>query len=142
MVTNSQAIANELHAGTIHLIVTPGEVDQVMRMICGGWTEAFLSGLNFDLAFVSGAGLTLERGLTTTRQSLAGTLGAARAVAQRTVALVDSSKFGRDSLLTIFPAHDLDQIIVDDGLPAQTADTYRAAGLDLVIAERAAGSRV
>ena len=34
------------------------------------------------------------------------------------------------------------QIIVDDGLPAQTADTYRAAGLDLVIAERAAGSRV
>ncbi len=140
VVTNSPAIANELHAGVVHLIVTPGEVDQVMRMISGGWTEEFLSGLNFDVAFVSGAGLTLERGLTTTRQSLAGTLNAARSAAQRTVALVDSSKVGRDSLLTIFSANDLDQIVVDDGVSPETLAAYREAGIELEVAERAAAA--
>src|SRR5258707_560460 len=67
LVTNSPAIAYELHESTIHLVVTPGEVDQVMRLISGGWTEDFLSRLHFQVAFVSAAGLSLERGLTTTR---------------------------------------------------------------------------
>ncbi|MDQ6773181.1 MAG: DeoR/GlpR family DNA-binding transcription regulator [Candidatus Dormibacteraeota bacterium] len=137
VVTNSPAIANELQQGAIHLIVTPGEVDQVMRMISGGWTEEFLSRLNFDVAFVSAAGLTLERGLTTTRQSLAGTLSATRAVSQRLVALIDHSKMGRDSLLTIFGAQEPDQVIVDEGAPPDLVASYREAGVNLVIAEAA-----
>ncbi len=39
---------------------------QVMRLISGGWTEDFLSRLHFQTAFISSAGLSLERGLTTT----------------------------------------------------------------------------
>src|SRR5258706_16372872 len=115
IVTNSPAIAYELHESNIHLVVTPGEVDQVMRLISGGWTEDFLSRLHFQAAFVSAAGLSLERGLTTTRQSLAGTLRAARSVSQRTVALVDSTKFGRDSLLTTLTAQDHEERITDYG---------------------------
>jgi DeoR/GlpR family transcriptional regulator of sugar metabolism len=135
LVTNSPAIAYELHESSIHLVVAPGEVDQVMRMISGGWTEDFLSRLNFAVAFVSAAGVSLERGLTTTRQSLAGTLNAARSVSQRTVALIDSSKFGRDSLLTIFAAGDLDAIVVDDGLPPSERAAYAAAGVNLAVAD-------
>jgi DeoR/GlpR family transcriptional regulator of sugar metabolism len=134
IVTNSPAIVFEVHQSSIHLIVTPGEVDQTMRMISGGWTEEFLSHLNFDVAFVSGAGLTLERGLTTTRQSLAGTLNAARAVSRRTVALMDSTKVGRDSLLTVLPARDIDQVIVDDSIEAETLERYRNALVNLVVA--------
>src|SRR5258706_4254484 len=99
IVTNSPAIAYELHESTIHLVVTPGEVDQVMRLISGGWTEDFLSRLHFQAAFISAAGLSLERGLTTTRQSLAGTLKAARAVSQRTVALTESTQVWPGSML-------------------------------------------
>jgi DeoR/GlpR family transcriptional regulator of sugar metabolism len=135
IVTNSPAIAFELHESTIHLIVTPGEVDQIMRIISGGWTEEFLSRLHFQAAFVSAAGLSLERGLTTTRQSLAGTLRAARAVSQRTVALIDSTKVGRNSLLTIFRAQDPDEIITDNNVSADSAAQYRAAGVNLVVAE-------
>lgn len=140
LVTNSPAIAYELHESSIHLVVAPGEVDQVMRMISGGWTEEFLSRLNFAVAFVSAAGITLERGLTTTRQSLAGTLNAARSVSQRTVALIDSTKFGRDSLLTIFAARDVDQIIVDAGLRDEELARYRAAGVNVAVADSSSGS--
>ncbi len=48
IVTNSPAIAYELHESTIHLVVAPGEVDQIMRIISGGWTEEFLSRLHFQ----------------------------------------------------------------------------------------------
>ncbi len=135
LVTNSPAIALELHAESVHVIVTPGEVDQNLRMIGGRWAAEFLSELNFDVAFVSAAGLSLDKGLTTTRRALADTLNAARAVSARTVGLIDASKFGRSSLLSIVRAQELDAILVDGGLAPDTFDEYVRAGVSLVRAD-------
>jgi DeoR/GlpR family transcriptional regulator of sugar metabolism len=131
LVTSSPAIAYEMQAEPVHVVVTPGELDQHMRMIAGRWTVEFVSQLNFDLAFVSAAGLTLEEGLTTARRPLADVVRAARANAKRTVALIDASKFGRASLLTIMGARDPDLIITDAALPADVATAYEAAGVNL-----------
>jgi DeoR/GlpR family transcriptional regulator of sugar metabolism len=140
LVTNSPAIALELHADSVHVIVTPGEVDQNLRMIGGRWAAEFLAELNFDVAFISAAGITLENGLTTTRRALADTLNAARAVSTRTVGLIDSSKFGRSSLLSIAPADELDAIVVDGALRQETSDEYQAAGVTLVRATETAAT--
>ena len=51
LVTNSPAIAYEMQAEPMHVIVTPGELDQHMRLLAGRWTIDFLAALNFDLAF-------------------------------------------------------------------------------------------
>ncbi len=131
---NSPAIAFELSAESIHVIVTPGEVDQHMRLIGGRWASEFLSGLNIDMAFISCAGITLEEGLTTSRRALADVVNAARAVARRCVALVDSTKFGRASLLTMARPDGLDLLIVDTGLPAEIVDEYRRAGVPIEVA--------
>jgi DeoR family fructose operon transcriptional repressor len=131
LVTSSPAIAYEMQAEAVHVIVTPGELDQHMKMIAGRWTVEFVSQLNFDVAFVSAAGLTLEEGLTTSRRPLADVVNAARSAAQRTVALIDSSKFGRASLLTIMRADDPDLIITDSALAAEVAVAYDAAGVHL-----------
>ena len=135
LVTNSPAIALELHAVSVHVIVTPGEVDQTVRTIGGRWTVEFLAGLNFATAFVSAAGITVEHGLTTTRRGLADVLHAACAVSARTIALADSTKFGRRSLLSIAPAREVDAIVVDARLPAETIDAYTRAGARIVVAE-------
>jgi DeoR/GlpR family transcriptional regulator of sugar metabolism len=82
---------------------------------------------------VSAAGITLEEGLTTSRRPLADVVNGARGAAQRTVALIDASKFGRASLLTIMRADDPDLIITDSDLPAETANAYAAAGVNLEI---------
>jgi DeoR/GlpR family transcriptional regulator of sugar metabolism len=134
LVTNSPAIAFELSAESIHVIVTPGEVDQHMRLIGGRWAYEFLSGVNIDLAFISAAGITLAQGLTTSRRPLADVVNAARAVSRRCVALIDSSKFGRSSLLTLARPEELDLLIVDSGLPAGTVDEYRRAGVPIEVA--------
>ena len=137
LVTNSPATSYELVDERIVIVSAPGELDQHMRMFAGRWTTEFLSSLHFDIAFVSAAGLTLEAGLTTSRRPLADVVNAARARAGRTVALIDSTKFGRASLLTIAPAQAFDTILSDDGLPAATADAYRAAGVTLQLATAA-----
>jgi DeoR/GlpR family transcriptional regulator of sugar metabolism len=134
LVTNSPAIAHEVMAEPVHVVVCPGELDQHMRMLAGRWTVEFLHELNFDLAFVSAAGLTLDAGLTTSRRPLADVVNAVRAGAARTVGLIDASKFGRSSLLTIVAAQELDLIVTDGALPEAVALDYRAAGVRLEIA--------
>jgi DeoR/GlpR family transcriptional regulator of sugar metabolism len=133
LVTNSPAIAFELVAEPIHVVVCPGELEQHMRMIAGRWTVEFIGDLNFDTAFVSSAGLTLDAGLTTSRRPLADVVNAARAAAGSTVGLIDSSKFGRASLVTIAPAQELDLIVTDGGLEESIAEQYRTEGVRLEI---------
>jgi DeoR/GlpR family transcriptional regulator of sugar metabolism len=136
MVTNSPVVAAEFEHESVHLIEAPGEVDQNMRLIGGRWTVEFLRQLNFATSFISAAGITAERGLSTSQRNIADVLRAVHEVSRRTVALLDSSKFGVQSLLTVVHAQELDAVIVDDGLvPAQLADA-EAAGINLVVAER------
>ena len=73
---------------------------------------------------MSAAGITLEAGLTTSR-------GVARRRVQRRarrvrahVALLDATKFGRASLVSIVAARELDLIITDDGLDAEVAAAF------------------
>jgi DeoR/GlpR family transcriptional regulator of sugar metabolism len=133
LVTNSPAIAYEVIAEPMHVVVCPGELDQHMRMIAGRWTVEFLHELNFNTAFISCAGLTLATGLTTSRRPLADVVNAARAAAGRTVGLIDATKFGRASLVSIAGAAELDLIVTDDGLDAAVVEEYRTAGVRLEI---------
>jgi len=136
LVTNSPAIAYEVMAEPMHVVVCPGELDQHMRMLAGRWTVEFLHELNFDTAFVSAAGLALDAGLTTSRRPLADVVNAARAAAGRTVGMIDATKFGRASLVSIVPAQELDLIVTDDGLEEAVAEEYRAAAVRLEIVEK------
>ena len=139
LVTNSPAVAAEFDHDGVHLIVTPGEVDQNLRMIGGRWTVEFLGALNFATSFISAIGITPERGLSTAQRNIADVLGAVRRVSRRTVALVDSSKYGTQSLLPVAHLDELDAVIVDDDLPEIGRSELRDAGAHLVIAGEADG---
>ena len=134
LVTNSPFITADIRAETVHLVACPGELDQQTRALTGRWTVDFIRRLNFDVAFISGAGITLEAGLTTSRSPIADVVNAARGQAGRTVGLVDATKFGRAALVTIARAQDLDGVIADAGLPADVAAAYRDAGVPLEVA--------
>jgi hypothetical protein len=56
------------------------------------------------------------------------------------IALMDSSKFRRASLLTIAPAEG-DLVITDDGLDAVAVDEFRQAGVKLALAPAATTER-
>jgi DeoR/GlpR family transcriptional regulator of sugar metabolism len=139
IVTTSPAIALGMESDRVRVIVAPGEIDMRMRAIGDGWTVEFLRRVKLDTAFISGAGLDLEHGLTTSRRPLADTLAAARAAADRCIALVDASKLGRASMVTIAPARELDPVIVDAGAAAEDVAAFTAAGVRLEVAAAVAG---
>jgi DeoR/GlpR family transcriptional regulator of sugar metabolism len=134
LVTNSPAIAAEFDHEGVHLIVAPGEVDQNLRLIGGRWTVEFLGELNFATSFVSAIGITPEAGLSTAQRNIADVLGAARRASARTVALVDSSKYGVQSLLPVLGLDELDAVITDGDLPDERRAALRDAGAKLEIA--------
>jgi DeoR family fructose operon transcriptional repressor len=140
LVTNSPAIVYELQAPSLHVVVCPGELDQHTRAVQGRWTVEFLRGLNLDLTFMSAAGMTPEAGLTTSRRPLADVINAARAVSARTVALIDASKVGRASLVSIARAQELERVIVDAGVDPAAAEHCRRSGIELHLAGPPAGS--
>jgi DeoR family fructose operon transcriptional repressor len=133
VVTNSPVIAAEFREESVHIVVTPGEVDQNPRYIAGPWAVEFINGLRFQSAFVSAAGLTLQQGLGTTRRPLADLVRAVRGSALHLHALIDSSKFGTPALLSMLDPRDVDEIIVDDELPQEVLDEYTAAGVTVVV---------
>ncbi len=137
LVTTSPAIALGLGAESIDVIVAPGELDKHMRALMGRWTVEFLERVNLATAFISTSGVTLEQGLTTSRRALADTLNAARRSAAQTVALMDASKFGRVSLLTVARPEELDLLITDDAIAEDTAQAFRDAGARLDVSRRA-----
>ena len=55
-------------------------------------------------------------------------------MAGRTIGMVDATKFGRPSLVSILPATELDLLISDAALPDDVAAAYRAAGVALTLA--------
>lgn len=138
LVTNSPGIAYRLDAPSIHIVVTPGELHQELRLICGHWTIEFLSRLKFSRSFISGASLHHEQGLGSMTRYLADVLNAARAASGETIALVDSSKFERTSLLQIARVDELDLIITDDLIEPSVADAFAGVGARLEIAPRRA----
>ncbi|HSI79207.1 MAG TPA: DeoR/GlpR family DNA-binding transcription regulator [Solirubrobacterales bacterium] len=134
LVTNSPAIAAEFDHDGVHLIVAPGEVDQNLRMIGGRWTVEFLGGLNFETSFISAIGITPDAGLSTAQRNISDVLRAVHRASKQTLALVDSSKYGIQSLLPVLTVDELDTVIMDGDLPEPARADLRGAGAELVIA--------
>jgi DeoR/GlpR family transcriptional regulator of sugar metabolism len=134
IVTTSPAIALGMESDRVRVIMAPGEVDLRMRAIADGWTVDFLRRIKLDIAFVSGSGFDLEHGLTTSRRPLADTLAAVRGSADRVAALVDASKIGRASMVTMAPARELDAVVVDAGVSAEDVAALIAGGVRLEVA--------
>jgi DeoR/GlpR family transcriptional regulator of sugar metabolism len=120
-------ILERIQRDAIHIVVCPRELDQHMRMIAG-WTVEFVSDLNFAVA-----------PLTAAHRPLADVVNAARASAERSVGLIDATKFGRASLLSIARAQELDASVTDAALAPAVAETYRAAGGRLELANHEEG---
>jgi DeoR family fructose operon transcriptional repressor len=75
--------------------------------------------------------VTIDRGLTTPDVDEARVKSAFVEKGRRVVALADHSKFGREDFAVIAPVHEVDAIITDTGLDAETANEITALGIEV-----------
>lgn len=135
VVTNAVPIVLRLQdsrALTVHAV--GGVVRPETSAAVGSTTIETLARLRCDLAFLGANGISAAFGLSTPDEREAAVKSAMVRSARRTVALVDASKHGEESLIRFAPLGDLDVLITDRSPEGELANALAAAGVDVVVA--------
>ena len=135
VVTNSPSAGVELsHARDVEVLLLGGRLRPVTETVVGAQTNALLSSISADVAFLGSNGLSAVLGLTTpdAEEAAAKRLIAARS--QRVIALVDSTKFGAEHLCTFADLSAIDVLITDAVPPSSLAEALNRAEIEVVIA--------
>ena len=133
IVTNAINIAAELAGTAVDVILTGGTLRKNSFSLVGPIAEETLRRLSADLLFLGVDGFDVHFGLSTPNLLEAKVNRVMVEVAKRTVAVCDSSKFGRRSLSLIAPPSALHEVITDRGVPKSDLRALKQAGIEVTL---------
>lgn len=135
VVTNSLLVAEALGtAPRIEVVLTGGTLRGSIHALVGSAAEHSLAGLRVRRAFVSGNGLTPERGLSTPNMQVASVDRALAAAAEEIVVLADHTKIGVDTMVQTIATDDIDHLVTEDAAPTDVLDDLGTRGVRLHVA--------
>ncbi len=134
IVTNGIDVARCLARNSTNTVVLmSGVVTPDGSSVTGSLSEQLIRDLHVQMAFVSCSGLSLERGLTDVLLEEAELKGKAIASAQKMIALVDSSKLGKEDLTSFASLNQISHLYTDSGISDEWAARLSSAGLDFTV---------
>ncbi|MFG2707124.1 DeoR/GlpR family DNA-binding transcription regulator [Streptomyces shenzhenensis] len=115
VVTNSLLVAQALaHANRVEVVMTGGTLRGSNYALVGSGAEQSLQGLRVSKAFLSGSGLTAERGLSTSNMLSASVDRALVQAAAEVVILADHTKLGTDTMFQTVPTDLITRLVTDE----------------------------
>jgi DeoR/GlpR family transcriptional regulator of sugar metabolism len=115
VVTNSLLVAQALaHANRVEVVMTGGTLRGADYALVGSGAEQSLQGLRVSRAFVSGSGLTAERGLSTSNMLSASVDRALVQAANEVVVLADHTKLGTDTMFQTVPPEAMTRLVTNE----------------------------
>ncbi|MBB6435099.1 DeoR/GlpR family DNA-binding transcription regulator [Streptomyces candidus] len=118
VVTNSLLVAQALaHANRVEVVMTGGTLRGSNYALVGSGAEQSLQGLRVTRAFLSGSGLTAERGLSTSNMLSASVDRALVQAAAEVVVLADHTKLGTDTMFQTVPTDLITRLVTDEPPP-------------------------
>jgi DeoR family transcriptional regulator of aga operon len=133
IITNAVNIAAELAGSSLEVILTGGTLRMNSFSLVGPIAEETLRRLNADILFLGVDGFDVQSGLSTPNLLEAKVNRAMMDVARLTVAVCDSSKFGRRSLSLIAPPSQIHRVITDRTAPKSDVAALRKAGIEVTL---------
>ncbi|RKS80247.1 DeoR/GlpR family transcriptional regulator of sugar metabolism [Motilibacter peucedani] len=134
VVTNSLLVAQALaRAPGVDVVMTGGSLRGSIYALVGGDAEHALSGLRVSTAFMSGNGLTAERGLSTPSMLVAGVDRAIAAAARRVVVLADHTKVGIDTMVQTVATSRIDLLVTDTLAPEDEVAALREDDVEVTV---------
>ncbi|WP_254802758.1 DeoR family transcriptional regulator [Kitasatospora sp. SUK 42] len=128
VVTNSLLVAQALaHANRVEVVMTGGTLRGSNYALVGSGAEQSLQGLRVTKAFISGSGLTAERGLSTANMLSASVDRALVQSAAEVIVLADHTKLGADGMFQTVATETITRLVTDEHA---TADDATARELD------------
>ncbi|NGN68708.1 DeoR/GlpR transcriptional regulator [Streptomyces sp. A7024] len=144
VVTNSLLVAQALaHANRVEVVMTGGTLRGSNYALVGSGAEQSLQGLRVTRAFLSGSGLTAERGLSTSNMLSASVDRALVQAAAEVVVLADHTKLGTDTMFQTVPTDVITRLVTDepptdDDRAATELQALADQGVQLSVASAAA----
>jgi ribose transport system substrate-binding protein len=134
IVTNGLETARLLAAQTGHTVILIGGIVSPDGLATTGRLhDDLIESLHIQTAFISGVGFTLDKGLTERKLEEAQLKQAMLASAQRTVALVDSTKMGKVGFAPLVDLEQINHLLTDSDVPAEFIEQVRRAGVNLTV---------
>lgn len=133
IITNAVNIAAELAGTPVEVILTGGTLRKNSFSLVGPIAEETLRRLSADILFLGVDGFDVHYGLSTPNLLEAKVNRVMVEIAKKTVAVCDSSKFGRRSLSLISPTSALHEIITDRGAPKSDLRALKQAGVEVTL---------
>ncbi len=129
VVTNSLRVADVLAGATgVEVVMTGGTLHAPMRALVGSAAEASLSGLRVNRAFLSGNGVSAERGLSTPNPAVASIDRALSACAEETIVLADHTKVGADTMVPTVTPEEIAHLVTDSSADPEVLMTLEETG--------------
>lgn len=129
IVTNNLAAATVLMQNpSNHTILVGGDLDAMERSTFGHTCEEEFSRYTPDCAFLSINAVDDVMGYSDFRFAEIGVIQTLANRAGKVIAVMDSSKLGRQSKKQIFPLNCVDILVMDDAVPDKVKKQYAAAG--------------
>lgn len=135
VITNSLLIAGELARNTSHKVyciggmVSPDEI-----VTCGIYARNFLNNFASINLFVGSADGITPKGITEFSEAVVDIKCQLIACADKNIALVDHSKFGKEALFVSCPMQKVDTLVTDGKAPQKELDIIRSLGVDVIVA--------
>lgn len=141
IVTNNLFIATELAGTSVDLVVLGGSVRENSFSLIGAFCEENLKKIYVDKAFIGATGFSTE-GFMTPDINEARIKNMMVSQASEIFIVVDSSKFTHPSFAIYANFNEIDHVITDEGLSAETEKILKSLGVDVVKASKKGGDKV
>lgn len=134
VITSALNVALELSRHTnMDVLQLGGQIRQNSSSVIGPYAEQILDDVSCSILFLGVDGIDPTMGLTTTSLTEARLNQKMIEVAQTTVVLADSSKFGRRGLGRICALDQIQHIITDDGLSTSVVKLLEDKGITVTV---------
>ncbi len=134
VMTNGFEVARELAANTSNtVILIGGVVNNDSSSVTGLLSEKIITEMHIERAFVSCSGFSLDRGMTEVHLAEAQLKRKAIESSQQVIALVDSSKFGKEDLTPFARLDQITCLLTDGKLKPEWITKIKEAGVDYLI---------
>lgn len=134
VVTGALNVALELlKHQNIEIIQLGGVLRKSSASVTGSYAEGILKDFFCNKLFLGVDGIDLEFGLTTTNSTEAQLNREMMSVAQKTIVLADSTKFGKRGFGRICGIDDIDHIITDNKISESTLKALEGMGIEVTV---------
>ncbi|WP_026884767.1 DeoR/GlpR family DNA-binding transcription regulator [Clostridium akagii] len=136
IITNSIAVVNELITTDFEIIIIGGKIRQEERSVVTYDYIFNFSELNIQKSFICAGGITAENGISDFNMQEVVTRKKIIERSKTIYVAADSSKFGRDVMISIAPLDKIDFIITDSSLSKNLINSFKKSKTLLILASK------